>query len=108
MCVGTHSDTLPSMEFDSEVNDWCISNGFDYVDMDETTDTPMDKVGAELALDIIQTNFWDGMIKKKVNGQTEEEDLIREIQELSLQQQKDLLRTAADKDDDDDSLGELI
>ncbi|KAI8098164.1 uncharacterized protein B0P05DRAFT_520752 [Gilbertella persicaria] len=96
MCIGTTSTTPLSNEKDAEINDWCISNQFDYVDMDETAETPLDKVGNDLALDIIQTNLWDGMKKKHMEGAEEEEELLKEIQELSLQRNKDIL----DEDDD--------
>lgn len=65
----------------AEMNDWCLSHAFDYVDMNEVkSDVPFDKVGIELALDIIQTNLWEGMVKKKkkkMTEQEEEQDLIR-------------------------------
>lgn len=93
------------MEVDADINDWCLSHGFDYVDMDEVTDTPMDKVGMELALEILQTNFWDGMVKKNTSGIAEDEDLLREIQELKLQQDKDTLKFS---DDDEESLGKEL
>jgi hypothetical protein len=101
ICVGTSSKEPLSMEVDADINDWCLSHGFDYVDMDETTDTPMDKVGMALALEILQTNFWDGMLKKSASGIAEDEDLLREIQELKLQQDKDILKLS----DNDESLG---
>lgn len=101
MCVGNSSKEPLSMEVDAHINDWCLSHGFDYVDMDEVTDTPMDKVGMELALEILQTNFWEGMVKKNTNGTAEDEDLLREIQELKLQQNKDILNFS----DDEESLG---
>ncbi|RCH92048.1 hypothetical protein CU098_010264, partial [Rhizopus stolonifer] len=81
MCINqSHQNT-------EDMNDWCLSNGFDYVDMNEKTETPMDKVGIALALEILQTNLWDGMIRKDKGGMTEREEeleLIREIQELQL------------------------
>jgi hypothetical protein len=98
ICLGTKSEEPLTMGKDAEVNDWCLSNGFDYVDMDETTETPMDKVGMDLALDIIQTNFWDGMVKKNVSGVAQDEDLLREIQELKLQHDKDILKLSDDGD----------
>ncbi|CAO3611152.1 unnamed protein product [Mucor hiemalis] len=87
------------MDQDADINDWCLSNGFDYVDMDETTETPMDKVGMELALEILQTNFWDGMVKKNTSGAVEDEEILREIQELKLQQHKDILSLDGDEED---------
>lgn len=101
LCIGTSSKVPLSMEQDAEINDWCLGNMFDYVDMDETTETPMDKVGMQLAVEIIQTNFWDGMVKKNTSGIAEDEDLLREIQELKLEQNKDILRL----DTDDDLIG---
>ncbi|KAI8390166.1 hypothetical protein BD560DRAFT_380119 [Blakeslea trispora] len=100
LCIGTSAEKTLNMEKDAEINDWCLSNGFDYVDMDETTDTPMDKVGTELALDILQTNLWDGMQKKKrnVSEHEEEEALLRDIQALKLHH--DLLANSDDEDDD--------
>lgn len=92
------------MEVDAEINDWCLSNSLDYVDMDEKTDVPMDKVGMELALEIMQTNFWDGMTKKNVSGIAEDEDLLNEIRELKLAQDKDILKLGDDGDDDDDDM----
>ncbi|KAI8372626.1 hypothetical protein EDC96DRAFT_606107 [Choanephora cucurbitarum] len=104
LCVGTSTQkTILSMEKDVEINDWCISNGFDYVDMDETTDTPFDKVGIELALDILQTNLWDGMQKKKskhASEHEEEEALLRDIQALKLQH--DVLATSDDDWEEED------
>ena len=97
LCIGTSAKEPLTMEKDAEINDWCLANGFDYVDMDETTDTPMDRVGMDLALEILQTNFWDGMVKKN-GGVAEEEDLMRELQELKLQQNRDVL---------DDDIGRL-
>lgn len=61
------------------MNDWCLSNGFDYVDMNEKTETPMDKVGIALALEILQTNLWDGMIRKDKGGMTEREEELELI-----------------------------
>jgi hypothetical protein len=101
LCIGASSKVPLTMEQDAEINDWCLANAFDYVDMDETTETPMDKVGMELAVEIIQTNFWDGMVKKNVSGIAEDEDLLREIQELKLEQNKDILKL----DDNDDLFG---
>ncbi|KAI8647739.1 hypothetical protein BD408DRAFT_286 [Parasitella parasitica] len=99
LCIGNSSKEPLTMEVDAEINDWCLSNGFDYVDMDEKTDIPMDKVRMELALEIIQTNFWDGMVKKNVNGIAEDEDLLREIRELKLAQEKDIT-SLSDNDED--------
>ncbi|KAG2214102.1 hypothetical protein INT46_011904 [Mucor plumbeus] len=104
LCIGTSSNKALDMESDAEINDWCLSNSFDYVDMDEKTDIPMDKVGMELALEIIQTNFWDGMTKKNVNGIAEDEDLLNEIRELKLAQDKDILKLG---DDDDNELEDM-
>ncbi|KAG1180364.1 hypothetical protein G6F70_001272 [Rhizopus microsporus] len=77
----------------AEMNDWCLSHAFDYVDMNEVkSDVQFDKVGIELALDIIQTNLWEGMVKKKkkkMTEQEEEQDLIREIQELQLYKEEE-------------------
>lgn len=101
ICLGTKCGKDLTMEKDAEINDFCLSNMFDYVDMDETTDTPIDKVGMDLALDIIQTNFWDGMVKKNVSGVAEDEDLLREIQELKLHNDKDILRLGDDDNDDE-------
>jgi argininosuccinate lyase len=70
--------------------------------MDETTDIPMDKVGYELALEILQTHFWDGMIKKKSDGtleQEEEDNIVKDLQELKLQQYKDLLELEEEEED---------
>lgn len=98
LCVGRSAKEPLTMEQDAEINDWCLSNGFDYVDMDETTETPMDKVGMDLSLEILQTNFWDGMVKKNTSGAAEDEELLREIQELKLQQQKDILELDGDEE----------
>ncbi|CEP10104.1 hypothetical protein [Parasitella parasitica] len=100
LCIGTSSKEPLTMEVDAEINDWCLSNSFDYVDMDEKTDIPMDKVRMELALEIIQTNFWDGMVKKKVSGTIEEEDLLNEIRELKLAHDKDILSLSEDDEED--------
>lgn len=107
MCIGTSSNKALDMEVDAEINDWCLSNSLDYVDMDEKTDIPMDKVGMELALEIIQTNFWDGMTKKNVSGIAEDEDLLNEIRELKLAQDKDILKLGDDDDDDMPSQNEI-
>lgn len=107
LCVGNSSKEPLSMEKDAEINDWCLSHGFDYVDMDETTETPMDKVGMDLTLEILQTNFWDGMVKKKTStGMNEEEDLIREIQALQLEHHRDILKL--DGDEEDEEFGKCI
>ncbi|KAI8885778.1 hypothetical protein K501DRAFT_214925 [Backusella circina FSU 941] len=86
-----------------DAEEWCLSRGFDYVDMDEATDIPMDKVGYELALEILQTHFWDGMVKKKSDGTLEEEDeeddIVKDLQELKLQQYKDLLELEDEEED---------
>ncbi|KAL9544320.1 hypothetical protein MBANPS3_007696 [Mucor bainieri] len=102
LCIGTSSNQPLDMEVDAEINDWCLSNSFDYVDMDEKTDIPMDKVGIELALEIIQTNFWDGMVKKNVSGIAEDEDLLNDLRELKLAQDRDILKLGDGDDDDDD------
>lgn len=88
------------MEVDAEINDWCLSNSFDYVDMDEKTDIPMDKVGIDLALEIIQTNFWDGMVKKNVSGVAEDEDLLNDLRELKLAQDRDILKLGNDDNEE--------
>ncbi|KAG1081741.1 hypothetical protein G6F42_022844 [Rhizopus arrhizus] len=100
LCIGTSSNQPLDMEVDAEINDWCLSNSFDYVDMDEKTDIPMDKVRIDLALEIIQTNFWDGMVKKNASGIAEDEDLLNEIRELKLAQDRDILKLG-DEDDQD-------
>lgn len=102
LCIGTCATEPLSVEKDAEINDWCLSHGFDYIDMDETTETPMDKVGMDLALEILQTNFWDGMVKKNVNGIAEDEDLVREIRELQFEQHKDILKL---DDNEDEEIG---
>lgn len=91
------------MEKDAEINDWCLSNSFDYVDMDEKTDVPMDKVGIELALEIIQTNFWDGMVKKNVSGVAEDEDLLNDLRELKLAHDRDILKLG-DEDEGEENM----
>jgi hypothetical protein len=107
LCVGKSAKEPLTMEQDANINDWCLSNGFDFVDMDETTETPMDKVGMDLALEILQTNFWDGMIKKNIGGVAEDEELLREIHELKLVQNRDILKLD-DNQDDNEFLGKLF
>ncbi|KAG2235558.1 hypothetical protein INT48_003121 [Thamnidium elegans] len=101
LCIGTRTKEPLTAEEDAEIGDWCLNNGIDYVDMDETTETPMDKVGMELALEILQTHFWDGMVKFN-NGIARDEDLLREIQALELEKHKDILKLDGESDDDFD------
>ncbi|GAN04855.1 conserved hypothetical protein [Mucor ambiguus] len=106
LCIGTSSEQPFDMQVDAEINDWCLLNSFDYVDMDEKSDIPMDKVGIDLALEIIQTNFWDGMVKKNVSGVAEDEALLSDLQELKLAHDRDILRLG-DGDDDEEEIGEM-
>lgn len=99
ICIGTSTKKPLTAEEDATINDWCLNNGIDYVDMDETTETPMDKVGMELALEILQTHFWDGMVKLN-NGIARDEDLLREMQELGLERHRDILKLEDESDDD--------
>ena len=52
------------------IEDWCLDHQFEYVDLDENTVEPLDKAGWDLAVDVLQTNLWDGMSQKEpdVNG----------------------------------------
>ncbi|KAI8974989.1 hypothetical protein BDB01DRAFT_381084 [Pilobolus umbonatus] len=89
MCVVASSKTPLTDDKDGEIDDWCIAHNFDLVDMDETTDRVMDKVGIDLVVDILQTNLWDGMVKKNGGGPVTDDDLVRvyatiELQELTV------------------------
>ncbi|KAI9475598.1 MAG: hypothetical protein EXX96DRAFT_573905 [Benjaminiella poitrasii] len=89
--VGTPSKTPLGGDEESAIYDWCASNSFMYVDMDEISETPMDKVGMELVLDTIETNLWDGLVKKTKDGK---EMLIDENRDLGVD--KDILDDSLD------------
>ncbi|KAI9311549.1 hypothetical protein BX666DRAFT_1996238 [Dichotomocladium elegans] len=70
MCAG-----LPAGEDNVElpdIEDWCLDHQFEYVDLDEKTVEPLDKAGWDLAVDILQTNLWDGMTEHKATAQRSE------------------------------------
>ncbi|KAI9255567.1 hypothetical protein BY458DRAFT_541707 [Sporodiniella umbellata] len=73
-----------------DINAWCLDHGFDYVDMNESPDYEMDKVGMALALEILQTHLWDGLERKDKQGSIEEEELVKEIQDLRLLEDENL------------------
>ncbi|KAI9262399.1 hypothetical protein BDA99DRAFT_482509 [Phascolomyces articulosus] len=98
MCVG-HGE--PKEDEDSDlgsIEDWCLDHQFEYVDLDEKTVEPLDKAGWDLAVDVLQTNLWDGMSQKESDGSSknkeqetiyDDDDFYKELQMLSLQREKD-------------------
>lgn len=77
-----------------DIEEWCLDHQFEYVDMDENTVEPLDKAGWDLAVDILQTNLWDGMKEhKSTQGKDDEqaadEELLRELQMLKLENERD-------------------
>ncbi|KAF7721041.1 hypothetical protein EC973_005524 [Apophysomyces ossiformis] len=91
VCVadGTAEEEVEAIE------SWCIDNQFEYIDMTRTTDIAFDKAGADLALEVLQTNMWDGMTRKDnvsaaKNLKTEEqEQLYKEMADLKLNSKQD-------------------
>ncbi|KAG0171630.1 hypothetical protein DFQ29_008729 [Apophysomyces sp. BC1021] len=106
LCIGTGANK----KAEDAVEDWCIDNQIEYIDLDETTDMPLDKAGVSLAVDVLQTNMWDGLTQKtKVSGHSnsvdEDEQLLKELKDLSLQvddQETNILQFS-----DDDGDGEI-
>ncbi|KAJ8660615.1 hypothetical protein O0I10_003663 [Lichtheimia ornata] len=77
-----------------DIEEWCLDHQFEYVDMDEKTVEPLDKGGWDLAVDILQTNLWDGMKEHKSSHdkddeQAADEELLRELQMLKLENERD-------------------
>ncbi|KAI7883952.1 hypothetical protein K492DRAFT_125696, partial [Lichtheimia hyalospora FSU 10163] len=80
-----------------DIEEFCLDHQFEYVDMDEKTVEPLDKAGWDLAVDILQTNLWDGMKEhKSTHGEDDEqaadEELLRgytELQMLKLENEHD-------------------
>lgn len=65
--------------------DWCLDHEFEYVDLEQKTVEPLDKAGWDLAVDVLQTNMWDGMKQKE--------------QDANARPQRE--NTPYDEDDDD-------
>lgn len=63
-----------------DIEEWCLDHQFEYVDMDEKTVEPLDKAGWDLAVDILQTNLWDGMKEhKSTQGKDDEQAADEEL-----------------------------
>ncbi|KAH8553020.1 hypothetical protein BGW37DRAFT_527714 [Umbelopsis sp. PMI_123] len=85
--VGTEGD-LTGQEKDA-VEDWCLENMFVYIDAeDEETETEEefeDKVGIPLLLEALQSNMWDGLIRKSATqSQLETNEVRRQMLDLEL------------------------
>ncbi|KAI8081449.1 uncharacterized protein BX664DRAFT_340416 [Halteromyces radiatus] len=96
LCIGmsssmetkaTQTTTTDSSSTDV-FEDWCLENQFDYIDMDQQPEIPMDKKGYDLVVDALHTNMWDGLVRK--NGQTSRK--LPDVFEAAL----------SDNDDDND------
>ncbi|KAI7897574.1 uncharacterized protein BX663DRAFT_527867 [Cokeromyces recurvatus] len=94
--LGTTSKKPLTEEMEHTIYDWCASNNFMYVDMDETSEMPMDKVGMDLILATLENNMWDGMIKEKENNKKDElkimNDLDDDLLDLPTQDEIESLR----------------
>ncbi|KAI8388308.1 uncharacterized protein BYT42DRAFT_611369 [Radiomyces spectabilis] len=124
LCIDTSS---PSATPDTNFEDWCLEHQFEYINMHDTTEIDLDKAGLDLAVDVLQTNMWDGLIRKhneakpagpqgNIGSLQDEEtiELLKELQSLKLQHEKDqegnekfsseLDDPAKDDIDDDDDL----
>ncbi|CAI2168574.1 15199_t:CDS:2 [Funneliformis geosporum] len=52
-----------------DYEDWCLENGFEYVDMEVNEKEQMnERVGSERILEALQSNMWDGMIRVTQNA----------------------------------------
>ncbi|KAG2224548.1 hypothetical protein INT45_004393 [Circinella minor] len=112
LCVGSGE---PKEDEDHDlgmIEDWCLDHQFEYVDLDEKTVEPLDKAGWDLAVDVLQTNLWDGMAQKEpdVNGSNknkmgetvyDDDDFYKELQMLSLENEKDKNRQLKKGQDND-------
>ncbi|KAI8979540.1 hypothetical protein BDF20DRAFT_870226 [Mycotypha africana] len=105
VCIGTTSEIPLSGKQYAEIIDWCTAHQFDFVDMDEKSDIPMDKVGVDLVVDILQTNFWEG--RKDRDGESAEG--VDGIDISGLAGVLGSLSMASEQTDttSDDALGEL-
>ncbi|KAI8142490.1 hypothetical protein BJV82DRAFT_144027 [Fennellomyces sp. T-0311] len=89
------------------IEDWCLDHQFEYVDLDQKTVEPLDKAGWDLAVDVLQTNLWDGMSQKEPDSKKsnepllEDEEFYKELQMLSLEKEKDQPKDSTDANDDD-------
>lgn len=83
LCVSGVKETTDESKDSSSIEEWCLDHQFEYVDLQEKTVEPLDKAGWDLAVDVLQTNLWDGMTQKeqdnaKVNENKAGKSLFRE------------------------------
>ncbi|KAI9498488.1 hypothetical protein BDB00DRAFT_754805 [Zychaea mexicana] len=103
LCVGSGQQKDDDM---SPIEDWCLDHQFEYVDLEEKTVEPLDKAGWDLAVDVLQTNLWDGMSQKEpdnnknnnVSGETvyDDDDFYKELQMLSLEKERNQMKELDD------------
>ncbi|KAL0074529.1 hypothetical protein J3Q64DRAFT_1732466 [Phycomyces blakesleeanus] len=102
LCVGKTEKNAQKTNSKETIDyeEWCLDNEFEYIDLDETTEDPLDKAGVELAVEVLKTNMWDGSTHKDTVGQKphkpeykddnaldeddDEEEFYRELQKLNI------------------------
>ena len=73
LCVGTGKQEDDDLAL---IEDWCLDHQFEFVDLDQKTVEPLDKAGWDLAVDVLQTNLWDGMSQKEPDNKKSNEPLL--------------------------------
>ncbi|CAB4413486.1 unnamed protein product [Rhizophagus irregularis] len=48
---------------DDSYEDWCLENGFEYVDMDTKKENIDERIGIERILEALQSNMWEGLTR---------------------------------------------
>ncbi|KAJ3414184.1 hypothetical protein HDV05_006889 [Chytridiales sp. JEL 0842] len=72
LCVAAKSTESPSEAVLDEVSDWCVENGFEFIDLNDqepidlsSTGTSYDeKFGIERVIEALESNMWKGMRRK--------------------------------------------
>ncbi|KAF9570808.1 hypothetical protein BGW38_008705, partial [Lunasporangiospora selenospora] len=83
LCIATDApvsaDQTPGVDQDHETiddyDDWCLSNGFEYIDLQEQPQDPSqnEHVGLDRVMEALAAHLWDGLKRKstKARGQYE-------------------------------------
>ncbi|RIB15029.1 hypothetical protein C2G38_2039709 [Gigaspora rosea] len=61
---------------------WCLENGFEYVDAEEEREENDERVGLNRVLEALQSNMWEGMVRKPLNDKDPHSEEHESYQEL--------------------------
>ncbi|CAG8595620.1 15980_t:CDS:2 [Cetraspora pellucida] len=89
LAIGTGKiDANKSHEDEDAFENWCLENGFEYVDAEEEEQENGERVGLNRILEALQSNMWEGMVREPLNDNDSHLEEHENYQELSITQLK--------------------